>query len=301
MNILIHYRHFPVAMGRYIHWALESIGHNVYSVGEFSRGHIPWGEQFYYPDHQFPPNLELPPVQTYPLMDVLKSVRESGFNPELVIQCGDVSYLSGPSDIPNIIIATDPHAVDYTPRLAHADQFVCMQKHYLKDYPGGIWMPYGYDRNIHKNLHLPKIHDVVFCGLQYSHRIDVLKEAQSRGLNVYSGLGLIYEDYVKKYNEGLIAFNWSSKDDLPARFWEGMAMGRILLTNTVPDMAEFNKLKPGRDYLTFTDKDDAIDKMMYYSKNPDAGKIISESGEKNVKGNTWEDRVEKMLKECGYA
>lgn len=295
---LINYRHFPVAMGRYIHWALENLGHTVFSVGEYSGGYIPWGKQYYYPEYKMPPNLAIPATERYPLSSVLSAIE---FKPDLIIQAGDVSFLEGKSPVPNIIIATDPHAVDYTPRLVHADRFVLMQETYRSKYPKADWMPYGYDADIHRWLRKYPVYDVVFCGLQYQHRIETLDRLKSLGYSVSYGLGLIYDDYVNKYNDGKIAFNWSSKDDLPARFWEGLAMHNLVVTNRVPDLKLFPDLKEDRDYVAFSTQDEAVSKIEYYLKNEDKAAKIAASGYKKVQPHTYTNRVKKLLKELGYA
>ena len=149
MNVLIHYRHFPMSIGRYIHWALENLGHSVMSAGSYSYGKIPWGDQYYYPQYKIPPLIVLPDVNEYPLEDVIWRLP---VKPDLVIQAGDTQWLTGKSPVKNIIVATDPHVLDYHPRLTHADYFVSMQKYCLPQYEKGIWMPYGYDEYIHREL-----------------------------------------------------------------------------------------------------------------------------------------------------
>ena len=302
LNVILHYRHFPIAMGRYIHWGLENLGHKVYSVGEYSGGKIPWGDQYYYPNHKMPPTRILPAQERYPIWDVLRRARIDGFDPDVVIQAGDVCFLEGKADVPNIIIGTDPHCIDYHPRLLNADYFVSMQHYYLKDYPQGIWMPYGYDKDIHIPLRdIKKRYEVVFCGLQYSQRLAVLDEVKRKGVRTFIGMGLIYDDYVKVYNKGDIAFNWSSQLDLPARFWEALAMKRCLITNRVPDMTQFPELIDGVDYIGFDTHDEAVEKILHYAKHPQETKKIALSGYKKLlKGkHTYTDRLEKMLDQVG--
>ena len=291
MRVLIHYRHFPVAMGRYIQWALENLGYQVVSCGMYSGGKIPWGDNFYYPNYKMPPDIVLPDIAEYSLKDVVKDQKF-----DFIIQAGDVAYLTGKTSCPNIIIATDPHCVDYHPRLKDADVFVSMQKYYLKDYQNGVWLPYGYDENIHKFESQEIKYDVVFCGLQYPHRIATLEKIKEQGLKVYSGLGLIYREFVSKYNEGKIAFNWSSKKDLPARFWEGLAMKRLVLTNRVPDLQEID-LVEDRDYVAFSDETEAIEKAKYYSSHDSEAEKIALSGYEHVRPHTYTNHVKKMLED----
>ena len=300
MRIAIFYRHFPVAMGQYIKWGLEEAGHEVYSCGPYSNGKIPWGDQFYYPEYKFPPDLITPDTKEVPIKDVLKSIRKDGFEPKIIIQAADNYFLPGKADIKNILIGTDPHAVDYEPYIQDVDYYVCMQKHYIpKKMKNAVWMPYAYDKNIHQYKPDRIKYDVVFCGLQYPQRVEVLKKIADKGWRVFNKLGVIYEEYTKVYNQGLIAFNYSSKQDLPARFWEGLAMKRCVLTNRVPDLNEFN-FEEGIDYLGFDSIEEAVEKADFYLKKPELLFKIASNGYKRVRHrwkNTWSSRVRKMLKE----
>jgi len=297
MNILINYRHFPVAIGRYIHWAFERLGYNVISCGEYSSGKIPWGDQFDFPEWKMPPDVILPAVSSFPIQEALKMVRAKGYDPDMVVQAGDVSFLEGKADIPNMIIATDPHAVDYTPRLVHADYFLCMQNCYISKYGGGTWFPYGFDEDIHKRRAKIRIYnDVVFCGLQYDHRVDLLKEIERRGWYVGNAFGKIYDQYVEHYSTGRIAFNWSSKDDLPARFFEGMALSNMMVTNKVPDLELFPDIKEGRDYVGYSTKEEAIEKIEYYLNNPELGMEIAHEGWRAVRPHTYTNHLYAALK-----
>lgn len=295
MKILILYRHFPVAMGRYIHWGLQEAGHEVMSIGPYSKGNIPWAGGMEMPNHKYPPNIELqgdpPPVTA---QEAINEARKLGFKPDAFIQAADTFALLGDTDIPNIVIGTDPHAIDYLPFIKDADDFVTMQKFY---HPDKVWMPYAYTPSINRYLPDEVIrYHVVFSGLQYDHRKDALRALSDKGWNVFSGIGYVYDAYNRLYNSGMIAFNWSSKQDLPARFWEGMAAKRCVLTNRVPDLKELD-FKEGTDYLGFDTLDEAVEKASFYLKHQDLLFKIADNGYKKVKNHTWKNRVEKMLQE----
>lgn len=291
----MHFRHFPVAMGRFFHWAFEELGHEVFTIGPYSGGRIPWGDKYFYPEHKYPPNYVIPEGNVN-----LESVRTSiPFKPDFIFQAADVIYLSGPSAVPNVILATDPHAVDYTTRLQYADYFFCMQNHYMKDFPfkgPKAWIPYAHDPNIHKRIVFTEpVYDIVFSGLQYDHRKTAMSAFQSAGLKVFNTLGLIYDDYVNLYNKGKIAFNWSSKQDLPARFWEGLAMGRLVLTNRVPDLKLLD-LTENKDYVAFDTLEEAVVKAKYYLSHETERVKIASSGYGKVQKHTYQNRCLDILK-----
>jgi hypothetical protein len=294
MNIIVHFRHFPVAMGRWFDWALRDLGHEVWSVGCYDGPNIPWGEGFSYPDYDFPPDYEIPEMD-YPLKDVLE---QCPFEPDMILQASDTTYLMGKAPCPNVILATDPHAVDYHSRVKSASHYISMQDFYLDeiDFPRKMWVPYGYKEDLHIYKEKKIIYDVVFIGLQYSHRLDILNQLKEEGLNVYCDLGKIYEEYVDIYNQGLVAFNYSSRKDLPARFWEGLAMKRCVVTNDVPDLKKLD-FEEGRDYIAYNSPQEAVEKIHYLSTNPEHALWIAEQGYIKLKshGHTYKDRAKEIL------
>lgn len=287
MKVLMHFRHFPVAMGRFFHWALQDLGHEVYTVGPYSAGRIPWGD-FYYPDYKFPPNYSLP-ESNVSVNEVLKKI---DFKPDVILQAGDSIWMEGKAPIPNFILATDPHVVDYEKRREFSDRVFSMQKHYSQ--PNDIFVPYAYSPYIHMPLNIKPKYDVVLCGLQYEHRVKAVEAMRAKGLSVFNSLGLIYEEYVEAYNRGKIAFVYSSKQDLPARFWEGLAMRRMVLVNRVPDLKEFD-FKDGEDYVGFDTIEEAVEKAFYYAKHDRLREQIANSGFLKVKRHTYAERARRIL------
>lgn len=293
MRILLHYRHFPVAMARFFHWALEEMGHEVISVGPYSDGYIPWGD-FYFPNHKFPPSIQTldqnTPVEV--VLDTFK--RHFRGKPDLILQAGDTIWLTGKADVPNFILATDPHVIDYTPRLFDADRYFYMQKNHCPK--KGIWIPYAHDPNIHFPMKEENKYDVVLCGLQYEQRKMAVAQLEKAGLRVFNALGLIYEDYNRVYNQGKMAFNSSSRDDLPARFWEGLGMGRLVLTDWVPDLDEI-EFKHGVDYIQYATLKQLVEYATFYASHDLERKRIADSGHKKVKPHTYIERCARILKE----
>ena len=296
MKILIHFRHFPVAMGRWFDWAFRDLGHEVWSVGCYNGPRIPWGEQYSYPDYDFPPDYEIPEIEYYPIKDVLE---QCPFKPDMVFQAGDTTYLKGNPGCLNVILGTDPHVVNYQPRLEDATHYISMQNHYLNavDFDKKFWVPYGYKADLHIKKDEKQEYDVVFIGLQYDKRVEILDDMSKRGYRVYNNLGKVYDEYVGIYNKGLIAFNFSSREDLPARFWEGLAMGRCVVTNAVPDLKDIDFID-GVDYISYRSPDEAIAKMEFLVNNPILAAGTANNGYMNLikGGHTYKDRAEEVLK-----
>lgn len=273
-------------MGRYFQFALMGMGHEVITAGPYSHGRIPWDERFYYPTYKLPPFIETPDGNVM-LSRVLEHCK-----PDLIIQAGDTIFMPGKSPVPNVMIATDPHAVDYTQRRLYADYFFNMQHHYMK--PGDYWLPYAYEPAIHSFTNQKNEFDIVLSGLQYPNRVAFMDEMKKRGYKVLNTLGLIYDDYTMAYNKGKIAFVWSSKQDLPARFWEGLAMKRLVLTNRVPDLAQLEFVE-GEDYVGFDTLEEAVEKAQYYLAHDEEREKIAANGWKKVQPHTYEARCKQLL------
>lgn len=289
MKILIHFRHYPVAMGRFFDWAFRDLGHEVFSVGNYSEGKIPWGDQFDFPQYAFPPDYELPEMN-YPIEKLLRQIP---FKPDMIFQAADTLFLTGKAPVPNFILMTDPHAVDYTPRFEFADKVFNMQFTYMKD--GQIWVPYAYYPPIHKVLpNVEKQYDVVLSGLQYPHRIETMEKMKNAGLNVVNGLGIIYDEYVQLYNQARMSLCYPSKEDLPARFWEGLAMKTLVLCKRIPELHQL-EFVDGLDYVGFDTPEEAVEKALYYKAHPEEAENIAQLGYEKVKWHTYHERANRIL------
>lgn len=302
MKILMNFRAFPIAMGRWFEFAFKDLGHKVIVAGPSMGDQVPWPGEHHYPQYNFQPDILLPDWEKYPLQAVLDKLT---VQPDLVIQAGDTCWLEGkaPDGIKNVILATDPHCIDYHPRLKDADHFFCMQRHYMmenyQDFKNKTWIPYAYYPPVHKELKGTLVtNDIVFCGLPYEKRTQYLTAAAEKGWKVFNKLGPLYKEYAEAYNSGIIAFNCSSLLDVPARFWEGLAMGNLVLTNIVPELQIIGEkfgIKPFEHYVPYSSIEDALEKTEHYLKHPEEASKIARAGRKKVQGQTYYQRAEEIL------
>ncbi len=305
MKILVSARQFPVTMSRYWEGGFEALGHTVIRVGPIDpRGPdiVPWSPPAMLPQYAKMPDVLTPNVDVWHLDQVLSMVEK----PDLIVQAGDVFWLDGdaPEGIPNVIVATDPHAVDVHPRLVHADLFVSMQKFYLdrdfKGYTGKkTWIPYGYEPTIHRKLeNEPDLFDVCFIGLPYPQRTATLEQMQQRDIKVLNRLGIVYHESNKLYNQSKIAFNWASQQDTPARVFEGMAAGCMMLTNRLPDLPHLGFVE-NVHYVGFDTAEEAVEKVLYYLGRPEEMKNIADAGHAFVEPMSWKNRAAQLLERVG--
>lgn len=300
LKIVLSSMWYPLTMAGYFWRALkrrEDV--DLFVTGPFSDDYIPWNggmklprEYVIQPDYPLPPsagNMRLP-------ASFVQSVLP--WKPDLWLQVDAGWRLSTKPDA-GIVghVLTDPHVLrDQYNAVTYADKVWCMQTPYMN--PGEIYLPYGYDPEFHHPMEVEKLYDACLVGLHYPQRDALVQRLRSRGMTVYYSLGEIYNQYQMRYNESRIALSWSSLHDLPARVWEGMAMGLPVVTNRVPDLT-VNGFEDGVHYLGFDTLDEAEAQVMRLMVDPVVRNRVSRAGYKAVKDCSWDDRVQKILLDCG--
>lgn len=297
MKILMSYKHFPMCGGNFFKWAMEVLGHEVFSVGSFSGDKIPWNEDLRFPSQYiFPPDLQLPDEPMYPLKEVLKKLP---WKPDLILQIDAGFYLWGNSPgIPNAMFATDPHFLDYTTQYHTVDYFFNPQPSTFHKYPKGIFLPWAYDPNIHRvmnDIASDKEYDIVFIGLLYEQREKALKELSKRFKVFYSPAGIIYDECTEIYNKGKISFNWSSNNDIPMRIFEGMAYGNLVLTNRITGM-NLLSFKENKHYVGYDNLDELLQKTEWILSNEEKLDQIACNGYVAVEEHTYKERCKTILR-----
>jgi hypothetical protein len=195
------------------------------------------------------------------------------------------------------LIKTDPHVLAewYKSIEDRVDFSFGMQGSYLK--PKDIYLPYAYDGTVHYPENREKKYDVCLVGLLYPQRAALINKLRADGLKVFYDIGLIFDEYRQVYNESRIALSWSTLQDLPARVWEGMAMGLPVVSNYVPDLDKF--FVEGRDYLGFTTLEEAEQQILKLVEFPHLQKLIGDQGLATVHPHTYDERVKFILTMVG--
>jgi len=199
----------------------------------------------------------------------------------------------------SILIETDPHVLKQWYQLpkSYSDFTFCMQSNYMEK--DEIFLPYAHDPTVHypiKTLYPhAKEYDVCLVGLLYPQRAALIDKLRSDGLSVFYDIGLIFDEYREVYNKSKIALSWSTLDDLPARVWEGMAMGNLVVTNRVPDLKHF--FEEGKDYIGFDTLEEAEKEIL--GVTPQRMKYIAEHGMRTVTLHQYDARIQTLLETVG--
>jgi hypothetical protein len=271
----------------------------LFVLGPFSDDYIPWNNGMKLPrEYVKQPNYALPlsAARFSPPASFVQS--QLPWKPDLWIQADAGWHFSTKPDAGVVaLIETDPHVLKghYAQAKAYSDKVFCMQSNYMD--AGEVFLPYGFDPEIHFPEKREKIYDACLIGLHYEQRDRLVQRLRSRGLNVYYSIGEIHREYREKYNQSKIALSWSSMQDTPARCWESLAMNLPLVCNRTPDM--MNTFRDGTDFLGFDNLDEAERQVMRLMLDSEFASHISECGHAAVQGNSYDNRVKTILKETG--
>lgn len=292
---------YPLSMSRYFEDAMR---HNenveLLTTGVFTGSWIPWLGGLSLPEkYSKPPDIPLPfpPNVGKISYDFVKSQLPDGWIPDIVL-CIDagISWTRKPSDGLVAHVATDPHALNYDEQRRASDKFFNMQLCYSER--GDIYLPYAFSPRVHYPISVPKDTDAVLIGMPYPQRIQWVDELRKHGASVIFENSPVFDEYRELANRARIGLNWSSMNDLNARFFETPAFGLAMVTNRVPDANLF--LHEGIDYLGFDDLRGAVEEVLYLKNHPDVAEEMASSAYQKIQSENYDARIQQILEECGF-
>jgi glycosyltransferase involved in cell wall biosynthesis len=199
------------------------------------------------------------------------------------------------------LIKPDPHVLAewYKSIEDRVDFSFGMQEAYLK--PKDIYLPYAYDPTVHYPIQtkypIEKEYDVCLVGLLYPQRAALINKLRADGLKVFYDIGLIFDEYREVYNKSKIALSWSTLNDTPARFFEGMAMRLPVVANRTPDAMHL--FVPGQDFIPFSTLEEAEQQILNLLLDDPFMKMTADAGYKAVQVHSYDARTEFILKTVG--
>jgi hypothetical protein len=244
------------------------------------------------PKYAKEPNLPFPFADRLPITPITYIEKKLPWKPDLWLQVDAGWHMTGrPQHGKNVIVGTDPHCLDYSYQRSLADTFYCMQQVYAK--PGDVYLPYAYDKEAHYPEEQPQNYDCCLLGLHYENRDLLVKELRKRGVNVLYDLGPVFDERRALECQTPISLSWSSRDDLIARVFEGLAMKRLVVTDKVPDLPKF--FTEDKHLIAFSSLGEAVEKIMHYLNNPAEAQEIARAGYEAVKLHTYDARIGQIL------
>lgn len=286
------------AYGEYIFRACKRAGYDVKVVGPYHALNMPYnGGMIVSEKYDFRPDIVLPSSSNVPIGFVESQLGE--WKPDLWLEVNAGFWLDGrPKHGKKIHIQTDSHVLrNLYDSLNHQyDKVFNPQSPYMR--PGEFYLPYGYDPEWHAPIeNVEKEWDVVCVGNIYENRVRLFSRLMSEGIRGNLKLGIAKDDAKLLYNQSIMGLNWSSLLDTTARVFEITAMGIVPILNRVPDLPRF--FDEDKDYLGFSNEDEAVEKIKWVLANPDKGDEIARNARKKaVEGkNSWDDRLETIIQE----
>ena len=143
------------------------------------------------------------------------------------------------------------------------------------------WMTHWADHRIFNDSYdVEPVFDVVStCG---GRRVTA-KLAESLGDRFNNERYFHGEDHAKRLMMGNIVFQCSQFGEITRRPFEGMACGRMVLTDRLRDETGMNDLFiDGEDIVYYDSAEDAIEKINYYTDNPIERERIANNGKNKV-------------------
>jgi hypothetical protein len=276
LKILITAIHYPVASGRYMADAFRRLGHEVQTYGASTGANI-WGIKVD-ERHEWKANHD--PV----------------FRPDVLINADSGRQPEGEFDMPVVLWGVDNHVRDYAGRDYDA-MFLAHSWGARMNEPNAHWLPCAYDPTHFFDAGLERRNDVAIIGVPYEARQEIVLHMQAAGLNVYHGLGAVYDEYNAIYNTAKIALVKSACGDLAQRFFENMAQGCCVLTDFTPDAIKLG-FKPYEDFWLYNGPDEATAAAKWLIDSGEWQRI-ARNGYNKVQGHTWDNRAAQLLKVLG--
>jgi glycosyltransferase involved in cell wall biosynthesis len=105
-------------------------------------------------------------------------------------------------------------------------------------------------------------------------------------------------EHTKFLNSGLMVVQNSRHGEITRRIFEGMACGKMVLTDKLTDSKKLQELfKDKKEIVFYDDIVDCIEKINYYAEHDSARELIAINGYQNVvKNHTERNRVDFMIK-----
>ena len=173
-----------------------------------------------------------------------------------------------------------------------------------------LYFPEASDPEMYGPMPVDKEHDVVFVGMNYGIRSDIIATIEKAGIKTTCyGNGWPNGRIDLKDIPGLFAGsrivlgigtigNCADFFALKMRDFDGPMSGSLYVTHDNPDLYDFFEV--GKEIVTYRSRKDLAEKLAYYLKHVDEAEEIAIAGRRRAEGeHTWEMRFDKLLRFCG--
>jgi glycosyltransferase involved in cell wall biosynthesis len=132
--------------------------------------------------------------------------------------------------------------------------------------------------------------------------------AESVDTSAFGAPRLLQRDLVRMFSQSRLSLGFATAGDshraekrlthLRLREFEAPMSGALYLTEDQPELAEY--FTPGQEVLTYSDRDDLLDKARFYLAHQELAERIRRAGhERALREHTWQDRFKELFAELG--
>jgi hypothetical protein len=219
--------------------------------------------------------------------------------PDLVINVMPFSEMFVIPGVPSCYWEIDDHMIrGHKPEYyAMVDHVYVAQSYFQELYPPKktSYLPLACDPEKHHRIHgLKQKYDIGFLGNDtYPVRRLALEQLATKYkvLRSNSAPGLPYSTLLSQCK---MTFNYSLDHDVNMRFFEAIAIGRLLLTDYLPEQDEFATV--GKHYQTFQSWQELDGQVGYYLSHEEEREKIALAGSLHMmRQHTYEIRLRKIL------
>jgi hypothetical protein len=157
------------------------------------------------------------------------------------------------------------------------------------------WINHFADTKVQFPMNLePQYVAVTTRGLGNSQFLDYLTNWAEGAVGNRNGLGP--KEHTEFLNTGLIVIQNSRWKEITRRIFEGMACGKMILTDRLPDETGLSEMfVEGEDIVYYDEMFDCIEKMNYYNENEEERERIAHNGMMKVLHNYTQIQVVNKL------
>jgi glycosyltransferase involved in cell wall biosynthesis len=131
-------------------------------------------------------------------------------------------------------------------------------------------------------------------GTGNSEFLDYLTHWGEGAIGNKNGMGP--KEHTEFLNKGIIVIQNSRWQEITRRIFEGMACGKLVITDRLPDVRGFDEVFiEGEEIILYNDMFDCIEKINYYSENEEERERIAHSGMMKVLHNYTQIQIVNKL------
>lgn len=160
-----------------------------------------------------------------------------------------------------------------------------------------FWWTHCFDQEVFKPIQGMSNTDIVTGMYEYGRRTKLLDSLKNQNLFTFSNV--VHKnpvDYNKQLNSGDIIFNCSNYGEITRRVFEGMACGKLLITDKLSELTGiYQFFSDGIHFVTYSSEAELIEKIEYYLDNDEERETIAEEGYKAVQDHSALERTKQLL------